>query len=74
MSRPKSYNEKTVLDAAMLCFWHKGYFATSMKDLERSTGLTPGSLYNSFGSKDGLFLQSLDHYIDSIVCGRVNRF
>lgn len=74
MPRPRAYNEDRVLTAAMLCFWRKGYRATSMKDLEASTGLTPGSLYNSFDSKDGLFLRVLDHYIDTVVRGRVRRF
>lgn len=74
MPRPKAYDEEKVLDAAMLCFWHKGYCATSMKDLQGCTGLTAGSLYNSFGSKDSLFLQVLDHYIEKIVAGRVERF
>ena len=68
MPRPKAYNEDAVLTAAMNCFWHRGYTATSMKDLEEATGLTPGSLYNSFGSKDGLFLRVLDYYVEQ-VCG-----
>ncbi|MCL6416606.1 TetR/AcrR family transcriptional regulator [Aestuariirhabdus sp. Z084] len=74
MPRPKTYNEEAVLTSAMLCFWRKGHAATSMKDLEAATRLTPGSLYNSFGSKDGLFLKVLDHYIDCVVRHRVERF
>jgi len=74
MPRPKTYNEDKVLTAAMLCFWRKGYTATSVKDLEAATSLTPGSLYNSFDNKDGLFLRALDHYIDKVVRGRVQRF
>lgn len=74
MPRPKAYDENQVLTAAMLCFWHKGYTATSIKDLEAATALTPGSLYNSFDSKDGLFLRALDHYVDTVVRGRVERF
>lgn len=73
MARPKAYNEESVLNEAMLCFWRRGYTATSMKNLELATGLTPGSLYNSFGSKDGLFLQALDHYIDKVVSARVEK-
>jgi len=45
-----------------------------MKNLESATGLTPGSIYNSFGSKDGLFLSSLDHYIEKVVKRRVRRY
>ena len=74
MARPKSFNQDKVLTAAMMCFWRKGYTATSMKDLEAATGLTPGSIYNSFGSKDGLFLDSIDHYVDQVVRYRVKRY
>lgn len=74
MARPKAFNEDTVLTEAMLCFWLQGYTATSMKDLEAATGLTPGSIYNSFGSKDGLFLSSLDHYIEKVVRRRVQKY
>ncbi|MGH1371838.1 MAG: TetR/AcrR family transcriptional regulator [Cellvibrionaceae bacterium] len=74
MARPKAFNEEAVLTEAMLCFWRRGYTATSMKDLEAATGLTPGSLYNSFGSKDGLFLSSLDHYIEKVVRRRVQKY
>lgn len=74
MARPKAFNENTVLTEAMLCFWRQGYMATSMKDLQAATGLTPGSIYNSFGSKDGLFLSALDHYIEKVVKRRVGKY
>ncbi len=73
MPRPKAYNEETVLTAAMNCFWTKGYTATSLKDLEAATGLTPGSIYNSFGSKDGLFTQVLDYYTGRYTNKRIKR-
>ncbi len=74
MARPKTYDEDTVLTAAMLCFWRRGYTATSMKHLEEATGLTPSSLYNSFSSKDSLFLRSLDHYMEKVVFRRLNDY
>ena len=74
MARPKAFDQDFVLTEAMLCFWRRGYSATSMKNLEVATGLTPGSIYNSFGSKDGLFLSSLDHYIEKVVKRRVQQY
>lgn len=73
MARPKSFDTESVLRSAMLCFWRKGYNACSLKDLEAATDLPPSSLYNTFQSKDGLFLAALNHYIDTVVCERVER-
>lgn len=72
MPRPKAYNEEEVLTATMVCFWHQGYTATSLKHLEEATGLKPSSLYNAFESKDALFLRALDHYINIVVRPRAN--
>lgn len=45
-----------------------------MKQLEAATELTTGSLYNSFGNKDGLFRAALQHYIDTVVAVRIERY
>lgn len=74
MPRQRSFDDEVVLTAAMRCFWRRGYAATSMKDLEAATGLTTGSLYNGFGSKDELFRLALKHYIDSHVQARIARY
>ena len=74
MARPRTFDRDAVLTRAMSCFWLRGYTATSLKDLEAATALTPGSLYNSFESKDGLFLAALDHYIEQVVEWRVNHY
>lgn len=71
MARPRAYNEDKVLNAAMMCFWQRGYSATSMKNLETATQLTSGSLYNSFGSKEQLFQLSLEYYTENIVGERI---
>ena len=74
MPRQRSFDEDVVLTAAMKCFWRRGYCGTSMKDLEAATGLTTGSLYNGFESKDELFRLALLHYVDSVVRARVARY
>lgn len=45
-------------------FWSSGYNGTSLPDLLEATNLSRGSLYAAFGDKHGLFLRSLDRYID----------
>ena len=71
MGRPQLFDHAAVLDAALKTFWEKGYTATSMADLCRATGLQPGSLYHSFGSKEGLFIRVIERYIDAVVEDRI---
>jgi AcrR family transcriptional regulator len=60
-----------VLAAAGEVFHHKGFEATSMRDLEEATGLRTGSVYAAFGSKDGLFAAALGWYRSQVVEARV---
>lgn len=74
MGRARAFEEREALDAAMLVFWHQGYRATSMKDLEDATELKPGSLYHAFGNKRALFLRVIDHYIERVITARVHHY
>lgn len=62
MSRKKEYNEDAVVEKAMNLFWRNGYESTSMQMLEKGMGINKFSIYSSFGSKHGLFLESLKSY------------
>lgn len=62
MARIKEYKEEEVIEKAMHLFWRKGYQATSMQMLEREMGINKFSIYASFGSKKGVFLESLKCY------------
>ena len=62
MARPRSFDETTVLDAALGGFWGRGYEATSIRDLTAAMGISGPSLYNAFGDKRALFAEALDHY------------
>ena len=73
MARPREFDEATVLDAAMQCFWAHGYEATSVKDLIERTGLTAASLYNAYGDKRAMFRTALDHYIEKSIGARLQR-
>ena len=74
MARPRQFDEEAVRDAAIQCFWSRGYEATSIKDLIEETGITTASLYNAFGDKRALFRMALDHYIESGIGERIRRF
>ncbi len=64
MARPREFDEVTALEAAIECFWHRGYEATSVRDLAAKMGLSAPSLYNAYGDKHALFVQALEHYLD----------
>ena len=66
MARPREFNREQVLERAMQVFWSKGYTATSMRDLTDAMGLSKSSLYDTFGSKHDLFLESIDYYRDNV--------
>ncbi|MEE9314707.1 MAG: TetR/AcrR family transcriptional regulator [Rhizobiaceae bacterium] len=58
----------------MQVFRERGFEGASVKDLERSTGISSGSLYNSFGGKEDIFVEALGHYNKTVVRERVERF
>ncbi len=41
-----------ILDAALVCFSRDGFHRTTMQDIVRESGLSPGAIYNYFESKD----------------------
>ena len=71
MSRPVEFNESEALTSAMEAFRRRSYYGVSIKVLEQETGLSSGSLYNSFGSKDRLFARVVDHYNQIVVARRI---
>ncbi|SSW67493.1 TetR/AcrR family transcriptional regulator [Achromobacter agilis] len=74
MARPKEFDEAAALDAAIQCFWSRGYEATSVRDLADAMGIAGPSLYNTFGDKRKLYRQALEHYVERGFCNRVRRF
>lgn len=73
MARPREFDEATVLEAAMNCFWAQGYELTSVRELAEQMGITGASLYNAFGDKRSLYRQALGHYLEQTVRDRVAR-
>lgn len=60
--RPLEFDLGKAQEAIMRLFWEKGFLGVSLPDLEKRTGLSRSSLYNSFGSKQEVFEQSLERY------------
>lgn len=62
MARKKAYIEEQVIEKAMNLFWRNGYESTSVRMLENEMGINQFSIYASFGSKQGVFKESIKCY------------
>jgi TetR/AcrR family transcriptional regulator len=79
-ARPRSEGKRArIVDAAMRHFAEQGYDAARVGDLAATLGIAKGSIFQHFGSKDGLFLEvykkaarSFPRYLDAPaeVCDR----
>jgi len=57
-ARPRSEGKRTrIIDAAMRHFAEQGYDAARVGDLAAMLGIAKGSIFQHFGSKDGLFFE-----------------
>lgn len=59
MGRAKEFDPAVVVGLAARLFAESGYEGCSMDQLVRGTGVHRGSLYGTFGSKRGLFVECL---------------
>ena len=69
--RPRGFKVAEVVEAAKELFWEHGYQGSTLADLELATGLNRSSLYQAFGTKEALFVEALDAYIDTFVAPRL---
>lgn len=60
--RPLSFDRAEALEQAMLTFWRYGYESASIAALTAAMGVTPPSLYATFGDKKRLFLEAMQLY------------
>lgn len=65
MARAAPYDRETALESALTLFWDKGFHATSLKDLEKTLMMKPGSIYAAFSSKENLYLLALERYFNA---------
>lgn len=73
MARLKAFDEDRAIDAAVDCFWARGYEATSVRDLAEAMGIGGASLYNAYGDKRELFALSLERYANRSMRERIAR-
>lgn len=73
LARPREFKDDKALDAAIDCFWQRGFAATSLRDLTSRMGINGPSLYNAFGDKQALFAQALERYARLSMRERIER-
>src|SRR5271169_3964007 len=72
-ARPRSEAKRSrIIDAAMRHFAENGYHAARVGDIAAALGIAKGSIFQHFGSKDGLFFEvykravrSFSKYLDA---------
>ncbi len=62
--RPREFDVDKALDRALQVFWRRGYEGASLPALTKAMRISRPSLYAAFGSKEGLFRQAIDRYVD----------
>jgi AcrR family transcriptional regulator len=73
LERPRSENKRSkIIDVAMRHFAEQGYHAARVGDMAAELGIAKGSIFQHFGSKDGLFFEvykkavrSFSRYLDA---------
>jgi TetR/AcrR family transcriptional regulator, transcriptional repressor for nem operon len=64
MPRGKTFDPDQKIDQAVDLFWQRGCDAVSVQDLVETLGLNRGSLYDTYGDKEQLWLRALARYCE----------
>ena len=54
-----SIKKKNISDTAISMFRYKGFENTTIADISKATGMSTGSIYNFFGSKEGIIAAAI---------------
>ena len=73
MTRPAQTQEERsersrqqILDSALKLFSHRGYGATSVRDIAEEAGVSKGNVYHHFPDKETIFRELLDRYFQAM--------
>lgn len=59
-------SRQQILDSALKLFSHKGYGATSVRDISEDAGLSKGNVYHHFPDKEAIFRALIDRYFEAM--------
>jgi len=55
-----------LLEAALRIFADRGYASTRLEDIAATVGVTKGTIYHYFATKEELLLRAIDHYHEQV--------
>ena len=58
-------SRQQILDAALKLFSHRGYGATSVRDIAEEAELSKGNVYHHFPDKEAIFRALIDRYFEA---------
>lgn len=64
MGRNKAFDRDKALHKVMELFWRNGFTSLGFETISEETGLSRSTLYAEFGSKQNLYIQAIDRYLD----------
>ena len=59
-------SRQQILDASLKLFSHRGYGATSVRDIAEEAGLSKGNVYHHFPDKETIFRALIDRYFEAM--------
>jgi TetR/AcrR family transcriptional repressor of nem operon len=60
--RPSEFSREAAIAGAMNLFWRNGYLGVSTRDLAEAMNIQRSTFYNSFGDRESVFIDALQHY------------
>ena len=63
--RPRNFDRDEALGQAVHLFWERGYDGTSIANLKEALSLNSPSIYAAFGSKEELFREAIQRYLET---------
>lgn len=67
MGRPRTFDRQRAVEQALHLFWEQGYETTSLSQLKAHIGggISAPSFYAAFGSKEALFTEAVQCYLEN---------
>lgn len=62
--KEEEFRRKEVLKIALTVFSKKGYFKTKVSDIAKECGLSVGTIYNMFQTKENLYASVIEYWVE----------